>query len=75
MYNAPNFLILAPIAVEDSAQALSLMTWFQTLGQYVKFPVMIVSYLSASCQNVWHNNWGHYSSELVEEHPPAGLPL
>ena len=42
MYNAPNFLVLAPVAVEDNAQALALMVWFQTFGQYVRF-----SYISA----------------------------
>lgn len=35
MYNAPNFLVLAALPVKDNAQALALMAYFQTFGQFV----------------------------------------
>lgn len=35
LYVAPNFAVLAPLAVEDNAHALALMSYLRTFGQYV----------------------------------------
>lgn len=37
LYTAPNFAVLAPLAVEDNAHALALMSYLRTFGQYVSF--------------------------------------
>ena len=52
-YNAPQYAILAPLRVEDNAQALALMAYFRIFGQSVIFYVFSPRCLSAPLNEIF----------------------
>lgn len=56
LYVAPNFAVLAPLAVEDNAHALALMSYLRTFGQYVVFNSTFSKLRSGSKSSKWESS-------------------